>query len=78
MGNYTSIYTNEGDKYVKTITILAVMSIFICSLNQFSNDYLVVCGNQECFRKEYRTTCADNLFVINKLFSLLMVKRKQM
>jgi hypothetical protein len=56
MGNYTSIYTNEGDKYVKTITILAVMSIFICSLNQFSDDYQIICANQECFRKEYSTT----------------------
>ena len=54
------------------------MSIFICSLNQFFDDYQVTCGNQECFRKEYRTACADNLFVINKLFSLLIVKRKQM
>jgi hypothetical protein len=62
----------EGDKYVRTITILAVMSIFICSLNQFFYDYQVTCGNQECFRKEYRTACADNLFVINKLFSLLI------
>ena len=54
------------------------MSIFIYSLNQFFEDYLVICANQECFRKEYSTACADNLFVINKLFSLLMVKRKQM
>jgi len=54
------------------------MSIFICSLNQFSEDYLMICANQECFKKEYSTACADSLLVINKLFSLLMVKRKQM
>ena len=59
MGNYIYIYTNEGDKYVRTNTILAVMSIFICSLNQFSDNYLVICGNQECFRREYRTASAD-------------------
>ena len=53
------------------------MSIFICSLNQFSDDYQVVCANLECFRKEYRAACADNLFVINKLLSLLVVRQKQ-
>jgi len=70
LGNINPVYKNKESKVdpinVRPITIISshgklITSILNTRLNDFSDDFCLICENQGGFRKGYSTT--DNLFI---------------
>jgi hypothetical protein len=45
-------------------------------LNNFSDDFYLICENQGGFRKGYSTT--DNLFILHMLVNIMKCKKKKL
>ena len=51
-------------------------SILNTRLNNFSDDFYLICENQGGFRKGYSTT--DNLFILHMLVNIMKCKKKKL
>ena len=84
-GNIIPVCKNKGDKHdpknFRPITILSCFGklftyIINFRLNDFSDEYSLICENQGGFRKGYSTI--DNIFVLHVLISIVKYKRKKL
>ena len=85
LGNMIPIYKNKGDKMdpanFRPITIISCFgklftSILNDRLNDYSEQFNIICENQGGFRQNYST--ADNMFVLHSLIHLMKSKRKRL
>ena len=83
-GNIIPVFKNKGNKHdpkrFRPITILSCFgklftSILNFRLNDFSDEYSLICENQGGLRKGYFTI--DNIFVLHVLISIMKYKRKK-
>ena len=68
-------------KKIEPITIISCFgklfsSILNTRLNNFSDDFCLICENQGGFRKGYSTT--DNLFILHILINIMKCKKKKL
>ena len=84
-GDVIPIFKNKGDKLdpqnFRPITIISCFgklftSILNTRLNEFSEEYRIICENQGGFRKGYSTI--DNLFVLHTLIHIMKNKKKKL
>ena len=85
LGNMIPIYKNKGDKLdpknFRPITIISCFgklftSILNSRLNEFSEQYDIICENQSGFRPGYSTL--DNLFDVHTLINITKLKKKKL
>jgi hypothetical protein len=81
-GNMKPIYKNKGCKTdpqnFRPISCLGKVLTSILSerLTQYSDEFLVLCENQNGFLKGY--SILDNLFILHSLFNILKNKKKKL
>ena len=85
LGNIIPLYKNKGSKvdpiFFIPFTIISCFgklftSILNTRLNDFSDDFCLICENQGGFRKCYPTT--DNLFILHMLVDIMKCKKKKL
>ncbi len=85
LGNIIPVYKNKGSKidpkFFRPITIISCFgklftSILNTRLNDFSDDFCLICENQGGFRKGYSTN--DNLFILHTLVNIMKCKKKKL
>ena len=85
IGNIIPIYKNKGSKSdpknYRPITLVSCFGKLFTSvinerLQNYSDEYEIICENQAGFRKGYSTT--DNLFILHTLTTLIKHNRKKL